>query len=59
MPAVAATAWLLAVRPVTMIIPTTQQLLEMARLVQAANRQALLRREDAARTVRKAATRTQ
>jgi hypothetical protein len=42
-----------------MIIPTPQQLLELARLVQAANRQALLRREDAARTVRKAATRTQ
>lgn len=35
---------------------TPQQLIELARLVQAANRSALLRREDAARMLRQAST---
>ena len=39
------------------MIITTPQLIEMARLVQAANRQALLRREEAARTVKASTTR--
>lgn len=39
------------------MIITPTQLIELARLVQAANRQSLLRREDAARTVKASITR--